>query len=627
MEDFLPVLHTMIENGNDNAAGFRAPFQFMSAQSLFNISTSGGTKTIIGKVLPGVPSVIDHFRAFKMTGVGMNYRVEKVSCNNLSGYSLADQGVGSINPVTNDFTININMTAAEAGTGTAVVLCAVKNGVMYNNGAFLPPNMFSNGMGGGGPASQIKLELAGITGSSGSDNDVYSGACAPLRVKLLDANNQNASISSVTTVNLTSNASSFTFYANECFGATTSSVTFYPGQQWATVFYKDVSAPASYQIAANSAGLTSAQINYDLLTFTASNNVKIALIREDTFQPVTEIRKFTCLFGHLQYQEAATGKPVPPPTSTPDKTLSFSAPGLDLSANNCETAPYTGGNLFAYTTNKIALEINGTPTNSILVTAAGSTGYYSDTSSPYEYPSSYSIPTSGIMSELRLNVATSMPDQFSNFGYPRGLCLPVRVRAHDGAGYPTELHSNVIISPSSEPGYTLYSDSACTTALSTVSIPVSLPAVEVYMRVNPAQTADINLKVIPSIAGIPSQEISGPVQLLKFSLANVNNYSTAACQISLQVLLQRVSDNMPVPLTYSSSIPYNLNVTGAGPTVTPYANPSACSGGPTGMMSSSLFSLDVPSTASTLYSKSVGAVDSGGLGIQTQYFNFNIQTP
>lgn len=624
-----------IENGNDNSAGFRVPFQYISSSSLFNITSTGTNRTVTGKVLPGAPLSIDTFRAFKKTGVGSDFHRDRVNCQQISnstdGFTLAHTSEGVVQ-ANNDFSITLNLSDAEVSSGAAVVLCGVKNGIMYETGAFLPPHMFtSSGGGSGGVATKLELKMAGITGSSGTDNDLYANACVPVRISLLDANNLPATNPAARTVNFTLPANG-NLAIGSCSGAGAgNSATFTTGQNQITLFYTDSGTSGNYELTAASSGLTSAAINYDLNIFTPSNNVKLGLIDQNNFQPLTQVRKFECNRVYLQYQHSTTGKPVPPTTITPEKTISLSSSGLDFKQENCTTT--LGTPMLNHSSLGLGIQVTSATGGNIdlSVSHGGTSSYYSISGSPSTYFVAYSVPTPGPINKISFSLDTGLPNPHINYGVPRGLCLPLTVTAYDSTGFQTDNHTGFTFDNPSGAGYTFFNDNACANPLANgTNFVSSFSKRQIYLRINSTQTENIDLHIIPNTAvTIMNQE--RPVIPLKFRVTGFSPPLTVlGCNAGGVIQLVTDDANMDVITNYSNDIQFETSLSGAiQPHGTTYSGGS-CSGGSSGniMSGSAPMAISVSSTSSILQSGLLHVQElSGSLGISPANWNLSFQVP
>ena len=214
--NFLKVtLANLDGNGQDNAATFKGIFRPATVSQDFQIS--GAPPAISGVLLPGVRDVISGLRLFKRPDSTNNW-MNHVDCSAIAagsdGFS-AGSTTDAVADMAGIFSVNSNITAAEAASGVSVVVCPVKNSVVQNwGGLYISAREFApyGGGGGGSIASQLKIISPQGSDSSGA---IANSVCTPILLQGRDSSNMPAQIPSDTTfTNLTGDAS-IAFYTDQ----------------------------------------------------------------------------------------------------------------------------------------------------------------------------------------------------------------------------------------------------------------------------------------------------------------------------------------------------------------------------------------------------------------------------
>lgn len=427
MLDYMSVNRLIIENGNDNAAGFRVPFQLSGGGSIFNVATSGNIKTISGNVLPGVPGAIDAFRAFKKVGVSTNFYADKVSCNELlngtSGYTM-QMSLGVVNPNLS-FSMPLDITPAEATQGTAVVLCAVKNGVMADSGIFLGAYTFN----GGGYSMPVPAKF-GMTLANGLTAAI-PGSCVPLDIDLQDSSGNPAAATNVI-VNISTSFGNL-YDSSYCdAGSLIGASTTLNYTMRKTIYYKGVASAST--VTATSSGLVGIVSGTSTESLNIGNSAGsttptvLALVDPmNRFTTVTTLNRYECKEFYLQLRNSS-GEPVNLPASS-----NFSVPPAQLgnmqlfTDGNCATTASTVDFFANMGVQPSQVRFYARPINSPTITLSGGPYAGATLSGTVNITDHTNATQLGIKLAGELNSGGAML-------LPAGICLPLIITSYENTG-------------------------------------------------------------------------------------------------------------------------------------------------------------------------------------------------
>ncbi|MGZ3747322.1 MAG: hypothetical protein ACXWRE_08135, partial [Pseudobdellovibrionaceae bacterium] len=231
---------SMLENGGDDSAGFRLPFQLQASNnggsSAFSSTVVDANKiSVSATLLPDVANVLDNFSVYKAINLGtnFNYHSSFAPCEDLlkMGYTLVgDTPVSGVN-----YTANLPLTDAEATGGAMFALCPTKAGVPIGPGFWLYASYLRGGMGGGGGVA-AKVGFQNLTAFTVNQ-------CGHIGVQLLTSTNGPASSPSAVAVNL---SGAGTFYAEtdfSCLGSPVTTLSIPANSNWAGVNFKTSATP------------------------------------------------------------------------------------------------------------------------------------------------------------------------------------------------------------------------------------------------------------------------------------------------------------------------------------------------------------------------------------------------
>ncbi len=484
----------MVENGNDASAGFDGPFirQQSGGSSLMKVtSPDTSSKTLTGKLLPGVTSQFDQFAMFKKVTTEEYNDTGSISCRNLvSEMGFTSLGVSNVSGAS--WTATLPISKAEGDAGVVVVLCPMKNGGMAEVGVWLRKWEFmdygggSSGGGGGGgsysnPPTQIKLTV--------QDNlsTLNQNSCVPVSVQLLGADNNPAFYQGSYTVALggTGQVGFWHMQDSNCVNGwdqvSSGNLTFSYGQSAMIVYMKVVSSSGVKDLTASSSGLTSASksltVNATSGTFSQLRFVSLDLGNPNaapfTFNNSTNLlMPDVCTMAILQLQDL-TGAPVPSVTHMTsnvfDSVSSIFAGGslysrsdmncIGSATTNHSWANSAGTNYFA--NNPVMIKLNyGSTITLFSGIFLGVSGIASSTIGAATLPPATDI-------GFRL-VGEIWDSGTQTTKIPRGVCLPMLVTALDDSGGPATPGTTRLIQVSGSatgttpPTVTIYPNSNCT---------------------------------------------------------------------------------------------------------------------------------------------------------------------
>lgn len=254
-ESFFKVTSAGFNNGRETIAGFNVPFRILGSNNqTFTVTETNSQKVITGRTLPGVSAVFDSIVLFKRVspaGEG-TYRLENVSCEKLpEGYSSA--GSAPIDAQGN-FTINSNITSAEAINGVSAIACGSKAGSLFSAGFFIEKWNFSAGGPPLVPATDWNLGTHAF--------QVFNGSCLPAWIDLIAAgDNYNVTNATNRVFNVTISGVTGTIYSNEACSTVASSITV-PAGSTHVKFYYQVSGGSTATVTANSSGFGKGSMNF-----------------------------------------------------------------------------------------------------------------------------------------------------------------------------------------------------------------------------------------------------------------------------------------------------------------------------------------------------------------------------
>lgn len=243
---FTSVQHftpSLLENGNDNSAGFRLPFQISTAsnggQFLSVNVVDAQSVSVSATFLPGIVNSLDNFNVFKITNLGtnFNYHSSFAPCESLIEMKYSQ--VVSTPVSAASYSAKLPLTDEEAKSGAMFVLCPTKSGKSLGLGFWLQANNFrtsgnnnciSNCSAPALPATQIAFQ---------NTPAVTVNQCASLSLNLFSSTNVMASASSNVTVSLSSSSGSFYDETDfNCSGTAINTVTIPANSSWKGLRFK-----------------------------------------------------------------------------------------------------------------------------------------------------------------------------------------------------------------------------------------------------------------------------------------------------------------------------------------------------------------------------------------------------
>ncbi|HEY8270858.1 MAG TPA: hypothetical protein VIG33_08205 [Pseudobdellovibrionaceae bacterium] len=277
----------MLENGDDNSADFKLPFQLPTSSS--NSGNSALASTIIdadnisvsGTLLPGVASVLDNFVVYKAINLGTNFHYNSsfASCEALPGMGFSLVGNTAVSGST--YQATLPLTDAEATGGAVFALCPTKAGVSMGLGVWLYASYmrYTGGCSGcGGPSIATKLSV--VTPQAYGGSTIANSTCTPAYVEGRDASNNLAQVPAGTTFTLISSNGEATLYTNSYCSTPVSASTSMNSMQYPFYIRRTVAGSASsvITVSGNSSLIgNSTTVNFiDPLTLTsATKKIKI----------------------------------------------------------------------------------------------------------------------------------------------------------------------------------------------------------------------------------------------------------------------------------------------------------------------------------------------------------------
>jgi hypothetical protein len=461
--NWLSVSPTMVDGrGNDNAAGFRAPFRVDSSLNWATV-TVADPRVIVGDVLPGVELTIDEFRLFKKVGVNSNYHFDQADCTQLStltpDYIPAGSGTAD---GSGHLIITSNISASEATTGTAALICFYKNGKPYSNGAFLNSQQIAASFGGGlSLATHIGLEVPTYLNST----QYLSSACIPVQVNGLDASNNPGNFPNGTALSFsTSDATNLKFYPDHYCGTPITTVSNISGTSQTFFIMSSVNNSSSTITVAATAGVTGS------VTKTVGFNAAPgAPAPKMIIKAPTSIVAYAC---YSALYEVWHDDDSNPPILLND-SVSATLPPTDFQffstaggSGSCSGGVVSTTSLGASFGPQFMTDFMYTGTNTTV--SIQPTANWSNT---VVGGNSISATIPGSISTLEV----------SSFPVQEGQCTPVNVSFTDSSGNLSPTPGTVNVSVATDSG-SLYSDFYCTTPTSTVEVEAMDTNEMVYFR-------------------------------------------------------------------------------------------------------------------------------------------------
>lgn len=461
--NWMSVSPAMIDGrGNDGATGFELPFSINANLNWATISTAD-PRIISADLLPGAGANIDEYRLFKKTGVNSSYSMDQIDCTQLSTMApdYISAGNGSVDNA-GHFTLNSNISAAEASAGTAALMCFYKNSKPYALGVFLSPSEISGASNGNGNlANHIDLEVPTYLGSS----QYLISACVPARVKGLNASNLPANFPSGTNLNLSTSNGGLKFYTDSYCGTEVISPVTNVGGTSQTYYFKGGTGGQGFNLTATATGAISGTSTKTIgLNGTPGTKIPVMVIRGPA-----NILRYTCYTAEYEnWHYDGTNPPIL------------------LSDYVYATLPSTD---FQFFSGSGAQDCTGYPTYSVSMGSSQSPRFiagfvYNGTSSTatiqpasgwsYAYDGGQNIP----VTQPGAATAIAIP----SVSIQEGQCAPVPLTLVDSNGNTTAATSTAQYALTKTGTIGLYSDYNCSNSTSSVEIASGATKYTLYMK-------------------------------------------------------------------------------------------------------------------------------------------------
>ncbi len=301
-------------NGNDSAAGFRVPFQLQPAagNSMLGqavaVDNSVDPRKLTAKVLPGIEQKVDSFQLYKRVSA-TKIRLEDPSCPAIAAGAYGFVAAGSA-ALAADGTVTItsNISAADGNTGVSAVICPAKSGGLLARGLFLDSWNFPGGIS-AGPPHHLSVYF------QDSLPNYHNTSCVPMIVKVKDAANNDANVSTSITVSFNFTGATNTFSDPSCTSILHANGSSAPVSSNTLQMYVKMSnvIASSYSLSVASTGLASGIFNFGIVNSSTPASIsKVAVVDPITAQTVTLSSYFSaykCQTLLLQFQDAA-GMPL-----------------------------------------------------------------------------------------------------------------------------------------------------------------------------------------------------------------------------------------------------------------------------------------------------------------------------
>jgi len=497
-------------NGNDNSAGFRGAFRFDANMNWITIN-GADPRVISGEMLPGVTSAVDEFRLYKKVASLSSSSDDSVDCSKItsSGQGFSAAGAASVGS-NGRLNLTTNISASEAASGIAAILCPVKGGKLYSAGVFIHPSYFTGATSGltNGPAiaNNFAIEAPVLNGSRTYAN----GLCVPVRMVALDGSSTGAVFPTgfSATLSTTYSANMAIYMDSQCTIGTTSVTA--SGMTHRDFYVKSyLSSNASISLSAVSAGsLTLTRT----LAFDVTNTPGTPVPKLYIKAPTT-IYAHQCYIAEYETWHDNGGTPI---LIDQAANFSMSMPGFTF-YNGTSLAGCTGSQQY-YTylgsssgpLARVYFKYLGGETTVGLQPASG----WNDA---IEGGDNITVIQPGPVTGLAL-LARSLPE---------GNCTSLGVQTIDGNGNPSPVSTTTALTLTSSNGGTFYTNSYCSTSTTTVSLSASESSATVYFKsaVQGATTlsaanssnslvASSNISILPRVAStllieLPGQSRSG----------------------------------------------------------------------------------------------------------------------
>jgi hypothetical protein len=476
-------------NGSDDVAGFRGIFKATPGGN--PITVSGDPKTLVGTVLPGVETVVDGFRLFKLLGSNSNNNMNNPICTELATGALGFIPGSSVDATidgSNNFSLSSNITGAEGIAGVSAVVCPVKSGAVVSwGGQYLGPwNLGSGGGGGGGIPLATSISLDMLTTNPALT--VVNNVCTPFSVHGRSGA-QEAGLPMNTTLTLSSTDASVAIYSDP---ACSSSVAGpYNSMGSNNMFFLKRSGSgalnATLAVAANNAlGSVSSPIHYQDSPGTASNKIKVFA--------AAAINAYDCIPVDYQswFDNGTSNLLIDFGTST-SFTLPTATPFHFYTDPGCNNAASTAGMLntgisdvkyyFMYT--------GPSPSIDLVPTSATST---------VPFPVSVSQP--GPVAQINIMLQMSLE---------AGQCSMSSIGFKDSLGMRAPAPSSMTVNVISAPVGGFFSDATCTTPTSTVSFSNGQTSAPLYYMSNSTGSPTVSASsAAPALSGSFSITVTPP---------------------------------------------------------------------------------------------------------------------
>lgn len=505
--------------------------------------------------------------------------------------------------------------AACATSATSVTLTAgLSSVVFYFKGNQGTPQLTASGGVLGSPQQTETItapqptQLAFATAAQ----TVSAGACSgAVNVDARDASGTPTAVLSATTVTLSTNPSGqVTLYSDSaCTTASGGSAVMATGSSRVTVYFKGTLA-ASTDLTASAGGLTSTPAQTE--TVTAAAGTKVLIVAAGKNQTVAA---GTCASLTLERQDpygnATTGAlETMTLSSTPSAGMAFYGSSGCTSAITSIQLPAASARVFLY--------FKGTATGSYTLSEAPQSSLTGDTA-----PETI---TSGTPAELRFTSA-------SQVGVAAGSCSAVvTVATYDGNGNPANVSGNttVNVGTTGSTGATLYSDAACTTVASSVTIAANSGSTNFYFKGTLAGSGTLTAGAggLTSAAPQSFAIIAGPPAKLGFSLGPATA-TAGICSGAGNAIQVQIQDQYGNPSNVTATTTVNISASNGTAATMLLSFNQNCNG-------SGLTSFTISSgsnTSATIYFKTTGSgtwtvtVTSSGLTTGTQNETVNPDVP
>lgn len=448
---------SMLENGNDNSAGFRLPFQLPTSANnngggsvLSSTIVDANNISVSGTLLPGIPNMVDNFAVFKAINLGMNFHFHSsyAPCEALMGMGFTLVGNTPVSGSAYTATLPLNDT--EASGGAMFAFCPTKGGAPVGPGAWVQASYMRFTGGGGGC---MNCGGGGVGGGGGTPERIgiqgllaiTNGQCSYVNIGLYTNTMSPASATAAVSVNLSVTGSGSFYDANDygCTGTTIAVTSIPAGSNWIGLNFKSTATPETN------------------ITLTASDASAVLAADPKTVR-VRGVGSVSQVMFNVSNQSANVG------TCLPMSVRATETNGNIVSYNGAVSVTVNGGTIYTdpgCTANGGALSFAAGIANFYLKgTVAGWANLQATaTIDGLDFQANYGIGIFPAGQPTHLAFSSPSPSYLYI-----NQCMPIVVTAKDDAFAPSPVPSDQVINFSSAgagPGNYFYTDANCSTQM------------------------------------------------------------------------------------------------------------------------------------------------------------------